>query len=213
MKNKVIVLIGIFIIITGTIFGMTISYFISKDKVDNYIKIGEIATEIIEKDEKGDEYNKDKDVKKGEEIVKKVTIKNPSKNKSLVRVSITARLVDPSDTKKILEMPSNLIKFIFVNNYENNWYKDSKTNYFYYNKILKGEEESECLLEKVKLSDDISDELKHMELKIDIKAEAVEARKINDNSRVIYKYEEVWTNINNKILNKKLRLLVDNDYL
>lgn len=224
VKNKYIFTIITFtLVVTGVVFGLTLSAFTSKDVVTNKFMAGEILTQIIEKDQDDNEFDKDMEIDQGQEIVKKVYIKNPSKVDSLVRVSITTRWVDPNDDNKVLPINYGDVQLNFDDGIETNsnlnWYKGND-GYYYYKKVLKGcdniegKDITEILLKSVKFNKTIDNFYKNMKFKVDVKAEAVEPTRVeNSDGTFSYNYSHMWGNINQQEIHQLLKGLVDSKYI
>lgn len=224
VKNKYIFTIITFtLVVSGVVIGLTLSAFTSKDIVTNNFMAGEILTQIIEKDQDDNEFDKDMEIDQGQEIVKKVYIKNPSKVDSLVRVSITTRWVDPNDDSKVLPINYGDVQLIFDDGIEANsnlnWYKGND-GYYYYKKLLKGcdniegKDITEILLKSVKFNQTIDNSYRNMEFKVDVKAEAVEPTRVNNNDGTFtYNYSHMWGNINQQEIHQLLKGLVDSKYI
>ena len=221
-KKYIYTFITLTLILTAIIIGLTLASFSSMDVVTNNFKVGEILTEIIEKDKNDNEYEEEQETTGDKEIIKKVCVKNPSKTNSLVRVSITTRWVDPKDETRVLPIKDvdiilNLDDGI-DNNTNANWYKGND-GYYYYKRILKGigdtegKDITEILLKSVKFNKGISDFYNNMEFKVDVKAEAVETtRKENSDGSLVYNYNYMWGNIKDQNLLEMLNGLVDKEY-
>jgi predicted ribosomally synthesized peptide with SipW-like signal peptide len=224
VKNKYIFTIITFtLVVTGVVLGLTLSAFTSKDVVTNKFMAGEILTQIIEKDQDDNEFDKDMEIDQGQEIVKKVYIKNPSKVDSLVRVSITTRWVDPNDDSKVLPINYGDVQLNFDDGIETNsnlnWYKGND-GYYYYKKVLKGcdniegKDITEILLKSVKFSQTIDNFYNNMKFKVDVKAEAVEPTRVeNSDGTFTYNYSHMWGNINQQEIHQLLKGLVDSKYI
>jgi len=227
MKNKkkyIYSIITLTLISIGIFIGLTSASFSSKDVVTNKLQVGEILTQIIEKDENKDDY-KDKNVTtKNEEIIKEVYVKNPSRTDSLVRVSISTRWVDPNNAARVLPIKDGDVALNIEEGIDNNinsnlnWYKGND-GYYYYKKILKGSGDidgkdiTDILLKSVKFNGDISSYYSDMEFKVDVKVEAVETTRIKNNDGSLeYKYNYMWSNIKDSNLHVLLKALVDSQY-
>lgn len=223
-KKRIYIIITLTLIfITIVAIGLTLATFNSKDIATNKLKVGEILTEIIEKDKDDNNFEEERKTTGDEEIIKKVYVQNPSKTDSLVRVSITTRWVDPQNASRVLKIKAEDITLKFDDGIENNtnenWYKGDD-GYYYYKKVLKGngdtdgKDRTELLLKSVKFNNGISDFYNDMEFKVDVKAEAVETTRVknNDNS-FSYKYNYMWSNIKDQNIHQLLKSLVDSQYI
>lgn len=223
-KKRIYIIITLTLIfITIVAIGLTLATFNSKDIATNKLKVGEILTEIIEKDKDDNNFEEERKTTGDEEIIKKVYVQNPSKTDSLVRVSITTRWVDPQNASRVLKIKAEDITLKFDDGIENNnnenWYKGDD-GYYYYKKVLKGngdtegKDRTELLLKAVKFNNGISDFYYNMEFKVDVKAEAVETTRVknNDNS-FSYKYNYMWSNIKDQNIHQLLKSLVDSQYI
>ena len=172
MKKKIIALSSIAICILLIVIGGTSAYFTSQDSVINVINTGSINA-VPEEDLTES---------------KKVWVKNYGKNDCLVRVSITPRLVDldgnpwAGDVNKItlkfnednliIDPPSNLSDWK-----EEPWSKkwiQGDDEYYYYTSILPVTESTTELLSSVDIPKEYKDEDLEMDVKIDVKVEAVQ---------------------------------------
>ena len=137
--------------------GSVIAFFISRDTVTNNFKSGDIQTEIEENfnPKTGEKiFNKFKYCTKCSDFstacTKEVWIKNPIDIDSLVRVSITLRMVDPNNTNNIIPVDLDKVELVFSEDCNNNWYKGDD-GYYYYKTVLKGSEKTENLLKEEQL--------------------------------------------------------------
>lgn len=205
-KRKKIAILSFLAVLLTTILsiGVVIAYFSSKDTITNNFKIGDIQTEVHE--------NFDQNT--GE---KEVWTVNPVDNDSLVRVSITVRLVDPEHPNDVLPVNLDKVKLIFIDNYSENWYKNDD-GYYYYKKVLKGKGKTESLLKKVEIDEAYKEENQGMEIKVDVKSEAVQVAKYKEmnssgQEEVKYVFNETWIGINDNIdLQNILKEAVDSKY-
>lgn len=193
-----LLLIGVFIC------GAVIAFYISRDTVINNFNTGDIQTKIEEKF----------DPKKGE---KEVWIKNPIDIDSLVRVSITLRMVDLNNPNNIIPVDLDKVELVFFEDYKNNWYKGND-GYYYYKTVLKGNEKTESLLKEIKILETYDKENLGMEVSIDIKAEAVQSTRYEitnelGSKEIRYVFNENWTEIpKDKELQEILKGAVDLRY-
>ena len=204
-RKKIAILSFLAVLLTAVLsIGAVIAYFSSKDTCTNNFKIGDIQTEIHE--------NFDQNT--GE---KEVWTVNPVDNDSLVRVSITVRLVDPEHPNDVLPVNLDKVKLIFMDNYSENWYKNDD-GYYYYKKVLEGKGKTEPLLKKVEIDEAYKEENQGMEIKVDVKSEAVQVaryKEINSSGQeeVKYVFNDTWIGINDDIeLQKILKEAVDSKY-
>lgn len=166
--------------------GSVIAFFISRDTVTNNFKSGDIQTEIEEN------FNP----KTGE---KEVWIKNPIDIDSLVRVSITLRMVDPNNTNNIIPVDLDKVELVFSEDCNNNWYKGDD-GYYYYKTVLKGSEKTENLLKEVKILESYKEKNLGMEVTVDVKAEAVQPTRYEienglGSKEVRYVFNENWIEV------------------
>ncbi|MDD5794389.1 hypothetical protein ACTNDG_09195 [Clostridium sp. HCP1S3_B4] len=209
-KNKVTAIIISLILITAAIaLGVTLASFSSKDSVKNNFLVGSIKTEINENFDPVTGY-------------KEVWTENPIDTDSLVRVSINVRLFDPNNPQEVKAIDMEKIKLNFMDNYSDYWYKGND-GYYYYKKVLKGTKEgayeksrTESLLKSVEISRDYKETIKDMEIKIDVKSEAVQATKIvfqdEHGMKTKYAFEDNWIKINDNVLQNILKEAVDKNY-
>lgn len=210
MKNKHIIiglgLVFIVAFLSSTLY-LSLASFTSSDKVKNKAEVGYIDTSIIEKDENDETYDENKQVEEGDTITKKVYIKNNTKNDALIRTSITARWLNPANPTDVYQINDSDVKFIFDDDFSENWVQGSD-GYYYYKHLLKGMEISKGLLKAVSISDNISSEYDGMELKVDIKTEAVEPTKISEK----YLFRDMWKSLKDNKIIEILKNTVDKLY-
>ena len=166
MKNKHIIiglgLVFIVAFLSSTLY-LTLASFTSSDKVINKAEVGYIDTSIIEKDENDETYDENKQVEEGDTITKKVYIKNNTKNDALIRTSITARWVNPANPTDVYQINDSDIKFIFDDDFSENWVQGSD-GYYYYKYILKTGESSPSLFTKVTINEIPAEEIKDFDI-------------------------------------------------
>ena len=188
IKNKTLLMICVVII--SLISLSTIAYFISQDKVTNIINTGDVDITVNEDFNKPDDWD-------GGLYPKVVSVTNNTDTPTLIRVSITPRwenedgkpyLGDTSIVELGMKNTIDRTKPLEQLLEEPGWVNGNDGYYYYYNTIVKrnpsitdiSKDEgatTKNLLELVKLniSDDLKNVYKDKNLKIDVKAEAVQA--------------------------------------
>ena len=185
VKNKTLIISALAIISLLSI--TTLAYFTSQDKVTNKIQTGDVDITVEEIVGEVDEnLNWPKEVK----------IKNDSKSPVLIRVSIIPRW---QDGNKPYLGDSTLIKLNFTNianegDYRIGTEKWVKGNdgYYYYNTIVDTGKATKEILRSVQLNlpDDKKNIYEGKDLKVDVKAEAIQA--------TTDAYKAAWTSIKDK---------------
>lgn len=118
----------------------SLAYYSVLGEATNVITSGEIKCKIIEKMGNGDFPSEGVYVSPGSIISKKVSVKNIGENPFWLRVKLK-NAVDNSDlSADVLELDINSTDWI-----------DGKDGYYYYNRILQPEEETEKLFTQVKV--------------------------------------------------------------
>ena len=166
MKKKIIALSSIAICALLIVIGITSAYFTSQDSVINVINTGSINAVP------------DEDLSES----KSVWVKNERKNDCLVRVSITPRLVDldgnpwAGDVNKITLNfnKKNLIDPPTSSGWGPKKWIQGNDKYYYYTSILPVTESTTELLSSVDIPKEYKDEDLEMDVKIDVKVEAVQ---------------------------------------
>ena len=204
---KIIILISFSAILLLTTFVITDSFafFKYEDVMVNKLKVGDIKVKIEE------EFNPPSDLGT-EPITKVVKIKNPINTPNLIRVSITGRWINPNDEHEVIPNDGEVVKLNFSEEFDEsgnstNWYR-ADDGYYYYKKILNGNESTENLLDSVTFNISEDSIYRDKEYHVEVKAEAVQPTKHKDGNNDIYVYREVWRNISNKA-NELLKSIVD----
>lgn len=190
--KKITIISGIVLItlvISGFLFvNKTFASFISSDKFVNRFADGDVNVEI-------NENFKEPEGWKGEKYPKEVSVKNLSKDDSLIRVSIVPRWVDekgepwPGDT--------SFVQISFIN-VGSKWLKDNESDYYYYNEIVPKDKSSEKIIESVSanIPENLKSRYKGKTLVVDVKSESVQASK--------EAYSKVWSDIKNNSIKDSL---------
>lgn len=149
MKKKTFAL-ALMAIYVAVLVGGSLAYFTAEDRAVNVITIGSVDIEIEEYDEDGkliiyDETQDDKgmpesfkNIEPGQNIIKKVDIKNRGKNAAWIR----AKIVDSITAAEKLgsgKLPTNVVKYNInalrtVEQMDGEWILDGE--YWYYSKVV-----------------------------------------------------------------------------
>ena len=219
-SRKKMILTGVLLLIMIVAVSGSIAFYTSEDSAINKFIAGDSDIKIEEEFEEGDWD--------GDLRVKKVQIANNSYSDSLVRVSITPRWVNEDGSPFSGDTSSKTISLNFSKNLKNSiddvnilasegqWFK-GQDGYYYYMKKLEGKINEEnksltsILLESVSLADGIvlGDEYKGKTLKVDVKAETVQATNHDEDNdgENEYQFEKVWLNVDKEISNKLKEIL------
>ena len=166
-KGKIIAIILSIVILTSG----TMAFFISKDTIANYFKVGDLTIDIEEPNyEEPDNWQ-------GEKIIKDANVKNTNTMPELIRVAIEPRFED--DNGQFYSENVNLLDFEFVNitedkNVQDMWI-DGEDGYYYYTSVLEEGENTSNIINSVKFN--VLDKEREMynekTLKAVVRAEAV----------------------------------------
>ena len=176
VSNKAILLVSLVLVSLLSI--STLAYFIAEDQMINVINTGSVDIKVDENFNPPDNWD-------GSKHTKEVSIKNESKSPALIRVNITPRWEDENGKPYLGD--TNLVKLNFVNliaalnevEYpinDNKWVKGND-GYYYYNTVVETGVKTNKILDSVELviPDDLKEIYDKKKLKIDVKAEAIQA--------------------------------------
>ncbi|MEG1004188.1 MAG: hypothetical protein RSF37_12330 [Clostridium sp.] len=211
MKNKKILLLSIVgcVFVLTSIFNETLSFFKDEKFIVNKLSYGEIDVDIEEDFDKNPDVNFD-----GSKVKKKIWIENDTNNPALVRVSISTRWINTKDEEEVIEDEENLVSLNFKeefnsNGESDNWYK-SNDGYYYYKNILEANGTTAQLLDSVTFNKTDNPLYKDKEFRVEVKAEAVQPNKVNEDGNEYYVYEKLWLNILDFKVHEILKGIVDN---
>ena len=209
MKNsKKIIPIGLMLIILVIVVQGSMAYFTSESNVINKFLASSTDIEVEEEFIPPEQWD-------GNILSKSVQIKNESNTPVLVRVSITPRWVNEDGSPFSGDTSSNTITLDFTKELkesieEEKWFKGND-GYYYYLKILEGNNVTSILLESVALKEGVilPEDYKGKNLYVDVKAEAVQATNHDENQDGIneYQFEKVWFNVDANISGKLKEIL------
>ena len=211
MKNKKILFLSIVgcLFVLTSIFNETLSFFKDEKVIVNKFSYGEIDVDIEEDFEENPDITFD-----GSKVKKKVWINNNTNNPALIRVSISSRWINPKDEEEVIEDDENLVNLNFKeefnsNGESDNWYK-SNDGYYYYKNILEAKGKTAQLLDSVTFNKTDNPLYKNKEFRVEVKAEAVQPNKANEEGNEYYVYEKLWRNILDDKVHEVLKGIVDN---
>lgn len=166
-RKKIIAIILSIVILTSG----TMAFFISKDTIANYFKVGDLTIDVEEPN------YKEPDNWQGEKVIKDANIKNTNTMPELIRVAIEPRFED--DNGEFYSGNVNLLEFEFVNVTEDKSAKDKWIDggdgYYYYTSVLKEGENTSNIINSVKFNvlDKDRELYNEKTLKAVVRAEAV----------------------------------------
>ena len=178
MKKKVLY-VAVVVICLAIITSSTIAYFTDEDRAHNVITTGAVTISVEEwKIEDGEmvPYPKDPvEVMPGMDVSKIVTVKNEDEA-SLVRVSYDIVVMDKNGTVMNLSK-EDLDKYITITPDLENWeVKAEFDGWYYYKTVLENGSVTEPLFELVKFSPYMGNEFEDATFKVNVHAEAVQAK-------------------------------------
>ena len=163
-KKLLISLIALAACLVTLLIQPTLAYYSVMQTTENVITSGEIKCKIIEKMGDSDFPTEGVYVKPGGIISKKVSVKNIGENPFWLRIKLK-NAVDNSDlSADVLELDINNTDWI-----------DGNNGYYYYNRILNSDEETEKLFTQVKVAGSADNSYIGKNVKLTVCAYAVQS--------------------------------------
>lgn len=143
----------------------SLAFFNAKQDVQNQITTGSVGVEIIELDEEGRPFSKERlhQVVPASTVVNDVSFKNIGKNPSWIRVSLEKKFNNEKLDPKLVQLNINRDKWVYHEGY-----------YYYLDELLPGMV-TQSLYDKIYFSEKMDNQYQSEELLIDIEVEAVQS--------------------------------------